>query len=441
MAQVIEATVRVVAADKRVDGLMYDWQHNAVKCVITTLQSQHQVKPTDAAAVAAGGGTTSASRTSSGQQQRQQQVASVTTGVLLSCLKTLTWCLQQRSSHPLAVLLSVAHIAPVCPGLSTLSDTASSRWPFAEGAARSVTGAAGSSAAGSSAAAAAAAADLGAQHSATARQLQESGISSLLNSSMASLPRVGVASQAGRASSSSSSSSAVAGVVHEHAGSLMLLIGRALHVAAVALLQLHELQPSSSAQQLGLEQQAQQQQQHQQQQSEEENTGALDALCLIAMLYFYLAALGSLLEAASAAAGAAASSSAGGSSRAECSNAAGLQQIAALQQLQRHLLQETWLRLAQAMERATAAAAASLSHPNGLIALQAEFMAVFPAAAAQQMLQLATGVCTQFVSAKVAPLCCANPDCSNCAQLSERELVSGQEHSVQRLPGSAAVQC
>jgi hypothetical protein len=42
------------------------------------------------------------------------------------------------------------------------------------------------------------------------------------------------------------------------------------------------------------------------------------------------------------------------------------------------------------------------------------------------MLQLGTAVATQLAEPETAALCCANPSCSNCSKLSERELVSGK---------------
>jgi hypothetical protein len=152
--------------------------------------------------------------------------------------------------------------------------------------------------------------------------------------------------------------------------------------------------------------------------------GLIEGQYPLALLYCYLAALGPLLEAAAAAA-AASSSGAGGSS-----SAAGVQSVAALQQLQQQLLRETWVRLSDAYDSANLTLAAGLDTHKGPEVMQREFLSVIPADAAQQMLQLATGVCTQLVSPDtadaVAPLCCANPGCTNCSKLSEQELVGGK---------------
>jgi hypothetical protein len=237
--------------------------------------------------------------------------------------------------------------------------------------------------------------------------------------------------QASSSSSSSSSIEASAAAMGEHAGLLALLIGRALRVAALALQHLHEAGSSTSAdsvaaQLLWFDDNC----------YASKRAAQLKALSFMGVLYLYMAALGPLLEqqqVAAAAAAAAAGSSAGGSSRAAgCvpagSSATGTQDIAALQQLQLQLLRSTWVGMADVMTSADAApaAAAGLTCSERASVMQAAFVRVFPADAAQQMLQLANGVCAQFVSAKVAPLCCANPGCTNCSRLSEQELVSGK---------------
>jgi hypothetical protein len=49
---------------------------------------------------------------------------------------------------------------------------------------------------------------------------------------------------------------------------------------------------------------------------------------------------------------------------------------------------------------------------------------IFPAEVARQLLQLATLICAQV--AAPGKLCCANPGCTDCSKLSEKELVSGK---------------
>ncbi|KAF6258451.1 hypothetical protein COO60DRAFT_1120832 [Scenedesmus sp. NREL 46B-D3] len=211
----------------------------------------------------------------------------------------------------------------------------------------------------------------------------------------------------------------MAAVGPKHASSLTLPIGRLLHVAAKALLQLHE---DASG--------AQKQAEAEPQDDKPLDTTQFEALHFATLLYFCVAALGPLLEAAvSTAAGS--SSAAGNSSRTagavdNGSAEAGVQGIRELQQLQGQLLQETKKRLAEAARNALVADAAGSNQPEGLGAVPAVLVDVFPASAAQQMLRLATGVCTQLVFVQDAPLCCANPGCTNCSRLSEVALVSGK---------------
>jgi hypothetical protein len=196
---------------------------------------------------------------------------------------------------------------------------------------------------------------------------------------------------------------------------LALLIGRALRVAALALQQLSTAGGSEAADAAAAEQPKFEYDSYAPELSQ------FRTVYYIGLLYFFVAALGPLLEQQATAVAAAA----GGSSRtAGCVPAASSAvDIAALQ-----LLRSTWVGMVEVMPSGApvCTAAAGLTTSERASVMQAGLVRVFPADAAQQMLQLADGVCTQFVSAEVAPLCCANPGCTNCSRLSEQELVSGK---------------
>jgi hypothetical protein len=157
-------------------------------------------------------------------------------------------------------------------------------------------------------------------------------------------------------------------------GAATLLVGRALHVAARALLQLHE--QASTHQAL----------------SQPERVVHVS---LAVLLFFYLAALGPLLNTAAAScarsSGSNAGSSAGSSSASSSSSAAGSSGSApvaagagALQQLQQKLLLETWPRIAAAINRVYAAQREDGEVPWD--AAENEFARAFPPADAQQLL-------------------------------------------------------
>jgi hypothetical protein len=202
----------------------------------------------------------------------------------------------------------------------------------------------------------------------------------------------------------------------EHAGLLALLIGRALRVAALALQQLYEA-PIGSAQQQAFGEEFQKQ----------GLSTQMEAMSLLSTLYLYNAALGPVLEQQATGARSIAAGSGTAARRPTYgSSATKLQGIAALQQLQLQLLRNTWVGMAEVMTKAGGMGGERLMQPMGGSVIKGAIVRVFPGDAAQQMLQLANGVCAQFVSAEVASLCCANPGCTNCSRLSEQELVSGK---------------
>jgi hypothetical protein len=149
---------------------------------------------------------------------------------------------------------------------------------------------------------------------------------------------------------------------------------------------------------------------------------------LSALLYFYVAALGFLLDEAARRVAAASSSSSSSASAALDGNAAdhdgpvACREIKQLQKLQQNLLRTVWQGAVAVIDSFLKGAADS-----ALTTGAAEMREMIPAAAAQQLLQLATGVCTQLVSVDSIAQCCANPGCTNCSKLSERELVGGKD--------------
>jgi hypothetical protein len=445
--EVLQAAVRLTGDAQCIPGTSdVDWQHvmHMVTCVMKAMNGIHTppspgAGPAAAAAAAAAAGPGASTRRSaagSKQQQQQQQQppperqpSSSRTGLLLSCYKVFTKRLEQRSKQPVDVLVAFAHSAPLCPGLGTLADVSETKWPFKtdySNSLRGVSGAAGSSA--DDAEIAAAGLDAA---------LLASGLYQFLDRSMASLHHLQMPAQASQARSSSSSSreaatAAAAAAAREHGDSLLPLVGRALHVAASALLQLHEEAAAASR---GADRQHAE---TQQQAGQDLKEARFKAHCFALAPYFYTAALGPLLKAAySSSAASSRTTSSSGTTSSSSSSAAGaahavggsttsVQDTTELQQLQQQLLKVTWVRLAQAVNSLHGTDTAGLHPPAGLSVMQAVFMQVFPASAAQQMLQLATGVCTQLVSAEGAAQCCANPGCTNCTRLTERELVSGK---------------
>jgi hypothetical protein len=149
--------------------------------------------------------------------------------------------LQQRSTHPVNVLAAVARVAPLCPGLCSL----------VEG--QLLSGFAGSG-----------------------QPPHTSDLAGFLNVAL-----MDVAPTAQHQSGSSSSNNSSIAAVKAHGNSLALLIGRALHVAAHALLQLHEQAGAAAA---GPSRSAQM-----------SESAQLGTLCTAVLLTFYLAALGPLL--------------------------------------------------------------------------------------------------------------------------------------------------
>jgi hypothetical protein len=222
--------------------------------------------------------------------------------------------------------------------------------------------------------------------------------------------------------SSHSSAADVAAVIRENGESLTLLVGRALHVAATALLQLHGVEQAAARDTWGAEDGGQ-----------TAETAQEEVFCFSAVLYFYLAALGPLLEAAASSCAASTGAAASGSSSSSSSSAASptdssastVSKVRELHKLQRQLQQGTWMNFAQSVHNASAADAEVRQY--AVVDVQKNrWVEVFPVSAAQQMLQLASGVCTQLVSVEGAAQCCANPGCTNCSKLSERELVAGK---------------
>jgi hypothetical protein len=67
------------------------------------------------AAAAAAAAPSSASRASASRQQQQHAVV-MPPGLMLSCLKALSKCLDDRSSQPASVLDTVARLAALCLG-------------------------------------------------------------------------------------------------------------------------------------------------------------------------------------------------------------------------------------------------------------------------------------------------------------------------------------
>jgi hypothetical protein len=336
--------------------------HTVVSNIVKALQ-QLQRAPAQAAAVGEAHASSDAAAL--------QQTVSWPPGLLLSCLKVLANSLQQRSANPASVLAAVGRAAPLCPGLCSVVN---GRLMPA-----------------------------GARGAELLRSFEVTGLlfMQLLDVAPFGQCELGI----------TNSSSCCIAAVKAHGGSLKLLIGRALHVAAHALLQLHEQAGPTAA---GPSQRVQVSE------SAQRGFGGTAQL-----LYFYLAALGPLLEDASAAATGSAdgSSSAGGSTAAGSSSASVSSSSAFslhhLTELHNQLLADTLVRLGERVGRADGT---SSTGPD----VVSEALAVFPAAAARQLLQLATGVCTQLVSAEGAAQCCANPGCTNCSKLSERELVAGK---------------
>jgi hypothetical protein len=284
--------------------------------------TQASAEPTTAAAAANSASTSTAPQQQ--QRQQQQQGVSWSPDLLLSCLKALSQCVEQRLSTPMLVLRSVLRDAPLCPGLTALVDIT----------------------------------ELPMDGTPSEKMLTQIMLGTWLESDSRHHHESGP-----------SSSDAAEGVP------LVLLIGRALHVAARALLQLHKQEAggaAASAQLSPLQQQS-------------ERAPQVMVVVLSALLYFYLAALGPLLEQAAARVAAA------GSSSSRSANAAAAQQhisaIKQLQELQQELIEMIWT-------RAVAMIDSFLGGTDGstLTTCAAEFRNLLPVSAAQQLLQLATGV-------------------------------------------------
>jgi hypothetical protein len=198
-----------------------------------------------------------------------------------------------------------------------------------------------------------------------------------------------VATLAGTATAQATSSSRAATADQERAN-LLLLAARTLYVAACALQQLHE-SPAASAAAAA----------HPKLQPEDPFMDD-NAPMTLRGLAACVTAIGCVLPAA-----------AGGRSTGSTPR-----HIADVQQLQQRVQQQleanvfpAFLNLQSGMQRV-----------GGVGAFKALLQELFPAAYAGQLLQLATDVCMQLTAP--GPLCCANPGCTNCSRLSERELVS-----------------
>jgi hypothetical protein len=96
------------------------------------------------------------------------------------------------------------------------------------------------------------------------------------------------------------------------------------------------------------------------------------------------------------------------------------QHIADVQLLQQHLQQQ----LEAGVSPVVFSLQCGRQAVDGIGGLTALVKELFPAVLAGQLLQLATDVCAQLTAP--GPLCCANPGCTNCSKLSERESVSGR---------------
>jgi hypothetical protein len=298
------------------------------------------------------------------QQQQQQQAVSWSPGLLVTCIKALSQCIEQRLSTPMRALKSVLRLALLCPGLTALVDI-------------------------------------------TDLPVDGKPFEQVLTTVML---QTWLESDSKQPSGASGTADSVP---------LVLLIGRALHVVARALLQLHESAEGAAATGRLMP--------HQQQ---DERAPQVLVPVLSALLYFYLAALGPLLKQAAEKV-AAASSSSSSASTADDGNvvdqdgAAAVQQhiseIKQLQKLQQNLLKTVWQGAVAVIDSCVGGAADSR-----LTTGAAAMREMIPAAAAQQLLQLATGVCTQLVLVDSVAQCCANPGCTNCSKLSEHELVGGK---------------
>jgi hypothetical protein len=201
-----------------------------------------------------------------------------------------------------------------------------------------------------------------------------------------------IASHAGAAAAAQAVNRSNTAAAYHNRSQLLLLSGRALYVAACALLRLHE----------GADVTAQPPGQWKLTADDAEHPPLVrNAPLTIDRFGAYVIAIGRLLPAA------------GGRS---CAPA----HVAELQQLQQ-LLQQ---RLKEDTLPTVYSLRSGRQQIDGLRGMAALLKELYPAELARQLLQLANGVCTQL--AAPGALCCANPACTNCARLSERELVAGK---------------
>jgi hypothetical protein len=120
---VLEAAIRM-AADPTAQ--VYDRLRQIVNSLIGCLLQlqQQQMKQRDSAELSTGAATATTPSTSTGRQQQQQQQQGViwSPGLLVTCVKALSQCVERRMSTPLLVLKSVLSVASLCPGLTALVD-------------------------------------------------------------------------------------------------------------------------------------------------------------------------------------------------------------------------------------------------------------------------------------------------------------------------------
>jgi hypothetical protein len=190
--------------------------------------------------------------------------AAVNVALLLSCYKALERSLEHRNNRPVPVLALLARLAQLCSGLGTLADAADAEWPNPVDVINAMTNK--PVADNSAAAASSSFSDSSAQLVADGGQLLSKALAQFKECALAHVQPLNVTDRATSSSSSSSSSSSrrratdvvgvacarvvltllgsnssrssaanVAAVVCQNGESLILLVGRALHVAASAL--------------------------------------------------------------------------------------------------------------------------------------------------------------------------------------------------------------
>jgi hypothetical protein len=126
LAAVLEAVVRQ-AADNLDRAAEPDWLRQFVSRVATALRHLQTTAPP--APASASTSSASSARVSRQQQQQQQAAVSMPLGLMPSCFKALSKCLDDRSAQPASVLENVARLASLCPGFEVLVDSATTQFP------------------------------------------------------------------------------------------------------------------------------------------------------------------------------------------------------------------------------------------------------------------------------------------------------------------------